>query len=648
MNKSKMLLSALAMGLVMLLCLLFAQQTIKAGPPSASIQSALEAIEQLPALSADSVPPVGTFYSAQNPHWPPLPGNLNSVPVWNLGDGFFLLDDRAVDYSTPLNSGGTRAMEEGEIIPPGIGGNGGTNGFDYSFTPLVFNTNQLWLEITGITNQEVNITAHNVITGWFQLLSKTNLLDNDWTAEQDNDLITDAQNELALYPVAELNPGATNSQMFFWARQSDTEVGVSGSGAVLRPSPGFASDPAFFTITRFFWPNPNGSLYSNLVVHFSLSGTASNGVDYVLRNYDTREILTNSITIPAQYDTALIELDPTTNLLCLSNLTVTLTLEENPDYLVESYYPAASITIDFNEFCLIATMPNPCGMDYHPPTQSLIVSSFDSGNWRFKRIDTNGVVTQWSGIQLPANSPTYELKLVTVKTTANGFINGAMYFDNVPNGNIGWLSPDSTVSNLTFVTVSGGQFYGLYVDQSGSFNGDLVAAQSDNGGIWRINASGVASHFVTSGVGSLLEGISSLTNDTNQYGPWAGKIITGDPSDPGSIYLIGTNGTVAGSPWNSEVEDCDIIMTNQNLYCNDSDAGWVLKLSGDIFTNHVGDILITRSGIDIPAALVIVHWDVTSEIFVTTQIPIPKYISNFEHVGFAPIDIPPVSPPVLP
>jgi hypothetical protein len=524
-----------------------------------------------------------------------------------------------------------------DVPSPGGSGGDGTNGFYADSFNYTHPTNGLWLEMNGITNQEVYITAHNVITGWFQLLFKPNLLDNDWTVDQDNDIIIYATDELPLYPVAGLNPGATNSQMFFWARQLDAEVDVQGSGDVLRPSPGVAGATNIFTITRYFWPMDDPSINSNLVVHFSLSGTASNGVDYVLRNYDTREILTNSIIVQAGLEHAYIELVPTTNLLCLSNLTVTLSLEGDTNYLVESHHPTASITIDFNDFCLIATMPNPCGMDYHPPTHSLIVSSKSGSTWSFKRIDTNGVVNNWSSVQISGPD---EVKLATVKTTANGFINGAMYFDSSGSGTIGWLSPDGSVSNLNLFATSGYQFYGLYVDQSGSFGGNLIALQP-NSAVWRINASGAAVTNYPGAAGGWVEGVITLNNDTNKYSPLlAGKIFTGSNT-------VDTNGNVATLALNLVAEDCDIIPTNQNLYCADNNEGWVVEVPKEIFNNHAGDVLVTENGVYAPAALFIVHWDATNGI-VKTQIPIPNFITAFEHVTFAPIDIPAVSPPVLP
>src|ERR1017187_357177 len=58
----------------------------------------LQAIESVPPAPAASAPRAGTFYSAQHAPgtrlaWPPLPANVRQLPLWNLGDGVYLLSD---------------------------------------------------------------------------------------------------------------------------------------------------------------------------------------------------------------------------------------------------------------------------------------------------------------------------------------------------------------------------------------------------------------------------------------------------------------------------------------------------------------------------------------------------------------------------
>ena len=60
----------------------------------------LQALEQVPPLPPQDSPAGGNFYTVQHgKDWPPLPGNVLNLPFWSLGDGFFVLDDRNVDYA---------------------------------------------------------------------------------------------------------------------------------------------------------------------------------------------------------------------------------------------------------------------------------------------------------------------------------------------------------------------------------------------------------------------------------------------------------------------------------------------------------------------------------------------------------------------
>ena len=60
----------------------------------------LQALEQVPPLPPQDSPVGGNFYTVQHGQdWPPLPGNVLNLPFWSLGDNFFVLDDRNVDYA---------------------------------------------------------------------------------------------------------------------------------------------------------------------------------------------------------------------------------------------------------------------------------------------------------------------------------------------------------------------------------------------------------------------------------------------------------------------------------------------------------------------------------------------------------------------
>ena len=71
-----------------------------------------------------------------------------------------------------------------------------------------------------------------------------------------------------------------------------------------------------------------------------------------------------------------------------------------------------------------------------------------------------------------------------------------------------------------------------------------------------------------------LEGVVSLPNDQQKYGPWAGKIVTGAERrlPVPFIYTIDTNGNVADFAEGIAPEDFDIIPAGQALYCNDGEG----------------------------------------------------------------------------
>jgi hypothetical protein len=136
-----------------------------------------------------------------------------------------------------------------------------------------------------------------------------------------------------------------------------------------------------------------------------------------------------------------------------------------------------------------------------------------------------------------------------------------------------------------------------------------------------------------------LAAVISLPNDTNQLGPWAGKILTGDENSR-ILYTIGTNGTVSPYDLGIASDDFNIIPTNEDLYVCDYGNSRILKLSRSLFSNYVGDLLITQEGGvgSIPAELFVVNWDGTN--FISREINVSAYASESEDAVFAPLNLP--------
>jgi alpha-tubulin suppressor-like RCC1 family protein/DNA-binding beta-propeller fold protein YncE len=153
---------------------------------AASEQVVLEAIEESAPVPANNLPPSGTFYSAQHSPisaspWPPVPGNINNLASWDLGDGNWLLDDTNFDYSAVAPEA-RRMMTAASVPFPGSGGGGsGGGGSGGGFTLPDYGTN-LWLEVTNASNGQVNGWIHNsmpIIP--HAIFSKQSLLDAAWS-----------------------------------------------------------------------------------------------------------------------------------------------------------------------------------------------------------------------------------------------------------------------------------------------------------------------------------------------------------------------------------------------------------------------------------------------------------------------------------
>jgi hypothetical protein len=175
-------------GLIGSLNFIHAQTTAKAVQAVSMDDMAvvLQAIEETMPVAAESVPRCGTFYSAfysaQFPNWPPLPGNINNVPAWNLGDGVWLLDDLDQPQAQMQAMAGTRMTMD--VPVPGDGGDSGTNTFTFnesSFT-VDYGTN-LWIRMDGISSGNlVGIMSNSIAGTPYEIQSCENLL-GAWSSE---------------------------------------------------------------------------------------------------------------------------------------------------------------------------------------------------------------------------------------------------------------------------------------------------------------------------------------------------------------------------------------------------------------------------------------------------------------------------------
>jgi hypothetical protein len=144
----------------------------------------IEAMVLTPTIEPEDLPPFAPgFWSLQNPNWPPLPGNIKSVPAWQLNDGSFLLSDLDTDYSgRKKKTGGGMQRMSMDPSDPGDGGGTYTPSFA-SYAPIDFSTN-LWLAITNVANNIADLLISNTVADvLYEIQGKPDLLATQWVSE---------------------------------------------------------------------------------------------------------------------------------------------------------------------------------------------------------------------------------------------------------------------------------------------------------------------------------------------------------------------------------------------------------------------------------------------------------------------------------
>jgi hypothetical protein len=590
----------------------------------------------------------------------------------SFGTNKIIIDDTLVDYGSSTSMSSMNASSGPPMPPGGGGGGGGTN----NPGPLgpVYGPNDFWLQLIFYTNtvgflQPVLHATSNSM--YYELLSKTSV----------------AAPPLPWQGV-EMKPGVdwTNDTWFTHIPYGfDTNppmnyfraVGASNAAKVY-------AEPRYFNL-HAVEPDANENNGTNasfqikleqpagpggLTVYYTASGQAKYGVDYT--NYaDVPYTFTNgigSVTLPSGWIAATLTVHPLHDPKIDFDEIAFFKLFPTNGYVTEAPFDdSVSITISdnfglTNLFEIVATnLPAPVDIDYAPPAQSLLLSvNYFTDGTNFALLNTNGIFSYWSPAQGIGEGR--EIKIATVKATINGFTNGDLFFDNGLPGGIGWVSSNGVASNTNWAgnsallnepEVLGGD---IYVDQTGVWGNDLLAVSGDEDrldgarGVWRIHNVTNAT-LVTRIPSQHLEGILTVSNNPAQYGPWAGKLLTGDDHS-GTIYAVDTNGNWTRYNLGICPDTIRIIPTNQDLYCVDYNAtngfqSILLKVSRRWLTNYVGDILMVQAGENQPnPALYIVHWNGVS--FDVHGLALHDFRNSFgdffEKAAFAPITLPSIAP----
>lgn len=283
---------------------------------------------------------------------------------------------------------------------------------------------------------------------------------------------------------------------------------------------------------------------------------------------------------------------------------------------------------------------SPVGIDYHEPTNSVIVSSnYPSGfPTNLQLIAPDGTPSPFSNL----SGLTDELKIATVRSgNVGGFITGQVFTGNGVPGQIVRVSPDGSSFDNPFVTLPGASGLlrgGMHVDRTGAWGGDLVACTT-SGEVYRVTSAGTSTFIAN--VGTHLEGIHTVPNDPGRYGPLAGRIIAG-AENQGLLYSFGQDGSVATYALGVNIEDIDMINANEQFVGVNFGTSRLMQAPASDFAAYVGDFLLTQefpgSG---TSGLYRLHWDgstLAADPFVLSAFSdIP---GQWEHVTFSPVDVP--------
>jgi len=189
-----------------------------------NLSALVAAVEQTTPTAAEDVPPVGTFYSAQHPGQPPLPGNANQLPAWNLGNGMWLLDDGDYDYQAAHSLRSLGRMMSMDVPSLGDGGDYGSGG-DYTnnYVAYTIDTNSFWLEITNVSNGWSYLNLHNATNQVYAIKSAT-VLGDGWNVETE---LWPSGDQTNVMPFSVQNFGR---QDIFFRAQDWTGVDSDGDG----------------------------------------------------------------------------------------------------------------------------------------------------------------------------------------------------------------------------------------------------------------------------------------------------------------------------------------------------------------------------------------------------------------------------------
>ena len=286
---------------------------------------------------------------------------------------------------------------------------------------------------------------------------------------------------------------------------------------------------------------------------------------------------------------------------------------------------------------LFASNPNEFGFQfvlYYPPENNLITSLGEFRNTLIETFDANGV-------QTPKFLQPGAIKLTVVPDdgggkSLGGFTAGDLFMP-LTTGTIARYDSATHTVQSAWATIPGLPYASaVAIDSTGIFGGDMLMVTA-NGDVWRINSAGTPTHLAQPGGPGNYEGILIVPNDTNLYGPLAGKLlVTFESGLQYPIPCIDAQGNVSYYSLGVIPEHMAIIPKNQDFFGTDAD-GNVWTVPAAAFAGNEGEIIMSFGD---EGSLSHVRWD-------GTQFKISAYppLIVWEMTAFAPKSFKPTPPP---
>lgn len=292
------------------------------------------------------------------------------------------------------------------------------------------------------------------------------------------------------------------------------------------------------------------------------------------------------------------------------------------------------------------TFNQPIGIDFHESSGTVVMSvNYPTGNpVTLEKVAADGSHASFSSL----SGLTDEVKIATVRAdNPGGFGVGELYVGNGVEGQIVKISADGSTITNPWVSLPGannGLMRGsLYVDRTGVWGGDLLVVTT-TGEVWRVDAAGTPSHVATV-AGTHLEGLITVPDAPDRYGPLAGCAIAGAESE-GLLYAFDTTGAYTTHPLGVAIEDIELINPNENFFGVNYGTSYLVGVDAAEWLPIAGDILLTMESVS-RVGLYRLYWDgVRLKVAELTAASGSASLGQWEHVTFARAGIQEI--PVLP